>query len=122
MPLTLERHQGRVRSKASLKRRHHELLAGQLDPIAWLYLAAAPLFQLAIDAHIALLDPEFGFAARSHQALPFEELIKAQLACLLQQASRIPSQGAWVARPKGGRLDGAGCGGLPSALPVWTWG
>jgi hypothetical protein len=45
------------------------------------------LFQLAIDAHVALLDPEFGFAARAHQALPFEELIKAQLARLIQQAS-----------------------------------
>jgi hypothetical protein len=49
-------------------------------------------------------------------------LIEAQLACLLQQASRVASQGAWVVRLRGGRLDGAGCGGLPSALPVWTWG
>ena len=80
------------------------------------------MFQLAIDANVALLDPEFGFAARAHQALPFEELIKAQLARLLQQASRVVSQGAWVAGPRGGWLDGAGCGGLPSALPVWTWG
>jgi hypothetical protein len=45
------------------------------------------LFQLAIDAHVALLDPEFGFAARAHQALPFEELIKPQLTRLIQQAS-----------------------------------
>jgi hypothetical protein len=47
------------------------LLAGQLDPIAGLQLAPAPLLQLAIDAHIAPLDPEFGLATRAHQTLPF---------------------------------------------------
>jgi hypothetical protein len=33
------------------------------------------LLQCAIDLYIALLDPELGFAAGSHQPLPFQELI-----------------------------------------------
>ena len=68
---------------AGLKGRHHQLLAGQRDPIAGLQVAAAPLLQLAIDAHVALLDPEFGLTARAYQALPFEELVEAKLARLI---------------------------------------
>jgi hypothetical protein len=70
-------------SAAGLESRHHQLLASELDPITRLQLAAAPLLQFAIDAHIALLDPEFGFAAGAHQALPFQKLIQAQFARLL---------------------------------------
>ena len=70
-------------SAAGLEGRYHQLLAGEFDPIPGLQLAAAPLLQFAIDAHIALLDPEFGFAAGTHQALPFQKLIQAQFARLL---------------------------------------
>ena len=70
-------------SAAGLEGRHHQLLAGEFDPIPGLQLAAAPLLQFAIDAHIALLDPEFGLAAGAHQALPFQKLIQAQFARLL---------------------------------------
>ena len=58
------------------------LLAGQLDPIAGLQLAPTPLLQLAIDTHIAPLDPEFGLAARAHQTLPFKKLIEGWVCSL----------------------------------------
>ena len=79
------------------------LLADQLDPIAGLQLAPTPLLQLAIDTHIAPLDPEFGLAARAHQTLPFKKLIEAQLAQLLQ---------------------GTVCGrvAVPAACPGRVWG
>ena len=110
-------------SGAGPKGRHHQLLTGQLDPIARLQLAAAPLFQLAIDAHIALLDPEFGLAARAHQALPFEELIETQLARRIQ-GRRIRRQRLAALGLRRGRFQGAGCCrvGVPVALPVRAWG
>ena len=53
----------------------------QLHPVTGLELAAALRLLKAIHAHFSTLDALLGLTTGKHQALPLEELIKANRVC-----------------------------------------
>ena len=81
------------------------------------------MFQFPIDVDVTPLDSEFGLATGAHQTLPFEVLVKAQLARLRLAwglgTGRLPVPGA-----RGWWLGGASWSrvGLPTAIPNRAWG